>query len=139
MRLIHRWSLERPWAFAVGFVLAASSLLTLGVFSLLLVVMWIDTEGCSEHLRHKCFYTFCDVNTGDRRFGDVLAKMGGEGEGEWTVCSPRYGDYATSAGVLVTIFAVVLGPMWGMMIMVVRALALRARDRELGASAPPRA
>ena len=139
MRLIHRWALERPRAFAAGFVLAASSLLTLGFFSLLLVVMWIDTEGCAEHLRHKCFYTFCDVNTGDRRFGDVLTKMGGEGEGEWTVCSPRYVDYATTASVLVTIFAVLFSPVWGMMIMVVRALALRARERELGAGAPPTA
>ncbi len=136
MHLIHRWALERPWAFAVGCVLAASFLLRLAVFCLLLVVMWIDTEGCSEHRRHKCFYTFCDFNTGDRRFGDVLVSM--RGETEW-LCSPRYADYAIGTGVWMAIFAVVLSPVWGMMIMVVRAFALRARERELGAGAPPTA
>ncbi len=137
MRLIHRWALERPWAFAAGFALTASLLLRLAWFCILLVVMWIDTEGCSEHLRYKCLQVFCDWNWGEPQFGDIPVEMGGETER--ILCSPRYADYAIGTGVWMVIFAVLFSPVWGMMIMVVRALALRAKELERSASAPPTA
>ncbi len=60
------------------------------------------------------------------------------GETEW-LCSPRYADYAIGTGVWMAIFAVLLSPVWGMMIMVVRALALRAKELEQRASSRPSA
>ncbi len=123
--LIHRWAVERPCTLGAVTILTAS-------LAVALTFLWHVSGGCCGI---DCVHEFCRWNRDAYQFGDIPIKL--PGETEWRLCSPYYGYYTVLIASWTIIFAVLFSPLWGMIIMVLCALALRAKERRRKAPKPP--